>query len=197
MASSRFPGKPLAHIMGVSMIQRVFESALKCQEIDQLIIATDSFEIAEEAKNFGAKVCITSSNHQTGLERLIEVKNKMKEFDLFVNIQGDEPMIHPKTIEGVIRVFEQTTSCEVASSAVIFDSYKDFINPNNVKVVINKQNLALYFSRSPIPYSNTPNLVPKESLKHQGLYAYTKEALNKIEKTLSCSHRRNRKIGTT
>ena len=182
MTSRRFPGKPLANIMGKPMIQHVYEAALKCRELDQIIIATDSTEIEAEAKKFQAEICKTHSNHETGLDRLIEAKNQMELFDLYVNIQGDEPLIQSETITGVIQVLKKNPHHMIASSATIFANYQDFLNPNYVKVVVNHQNLALYFSRSPIPYSKDKNVVPEGALKHQGLYAYTKEALNKIIK---------------
>ncbi len=182
MASKRFPGKPIASIMGKPMIQYVYESALKCEELDQVIIATDSAEIEKKAKKFQAGVYMTRSSHKTGLDRLIEVKSQLGSFDLYVNIQGDEPLIRAETIKEVIKALKKNPHYMVASSATRFDNYQDFLNPNYVKVVVNAQSLALYFSRSPIPYPNNKNVVPKDALKHQGLYAYTKEALDKIIK---------------
>ena len=183
--SRRFPGKPLVKILGKPMLQLVFEQARACKKIDRLIIATDSIEIKQEARSFGAEVCMTSSEHPTGLDRLIEVQKKINGYDLFVNIQGDEPLIHPETISGVVQLFQRFPSCEIGSSAVPFENYHDFLNPDHVKVVLAENNSALYFSRSPIPYSKLDEL-PPNALKHQGLYAYTKEALEKIDQSAPC-----------
>ena len=182
MGATRFPGKPLALIDGKPMIQRVYEQVKLSKNLDDIVIATDSPEIVEKAKEFGAKTIMTSKECNSGLERIIEVSSKVKGFTHFVNIQGDEPIIHPNSIEGVVKLFSKNSNCEVATAATKLLDYKYFLEPSTVKVIIDQYKKAIYFSRTPIPYQTKENFNTEETFKHLGLYAYTADALKKIKK---------------
>ena len=162
------------------MIQHVYEKASSCPELDRILIATDSKEIQKAALGWNMQTCMTSPEHGSGTERVIEVQKKMPEFDHYVNIQGDEPLIHPDTIAGIVQILGENKDCDVASSAVSFQHYNDFIKTNFVKVVLDHQNKALYFSRSVIPYQTRETFSPEFSWKHQGIYGYTSKVLKKI-----------------
>lgn len=179
MASTRFPGKPLALIAGKPMIQRVYERACLANSLQQVVIATDTQEIATVAESFGAKAVMTSANHPSGLDRVLEVAEKFSSYSYYLNIQGDEPLIAPATIDAVAALF-RNPACEVATAAVAFRNRGDVQDPNQVKVVLGVGNRALYFSRSPIPYFRNQNS-GIEPLKHLGLYGYSAAALKKIK----------------
>lgn len=179
-ASSRLPGKPLADIAGKPMIQWVYERACE-SEAAQVIIATDDQRIEEAAKNFGAQVCMTAQNHQSGTDRLQEVARQMNWPDeaSVVNVQGDEPLIPPGVINQVARNLAEDTQASVATLGEPIESVADFRNPNIVKVVSSAQGRALYFSRAPIPwprdgFAANPDQLPPglPAQRHIGLYAY-------------------------
>jgi len=182
-ASTRFPAKPLADLGGKSMIRRVYEQAEKSTSLTKVIVATDHEEIFNHVSGFGGAVCMTSPQHASGTDRCYEVL--MKEhgsFDYVINIQGDEPFIAPGQIDLLASMLDGTA--ELATLIKKIDSVEQLFNPNLVKVVVNKNNEALYFSRSPIPYFR--NLAQVEWVtkhtyyKHIGLYAYKNTALEKI-----------------
>ena len=175
--STRFPGKPLANINGKPMIQWVYENASKCHVLDDLIVATDHEDIQRVVLNFGGQCEITSSSHQTGTERCAEVAQRNRDFDVIINIQGDEPLINPKQIESLIHLFKNK---EVQIGTLIKkSSNQDIYNdPNKIKTTVNKDGKALYFSRSGIPYM-------KESFsfyKHLGMYGYRSTILLELSK---------------
>lgn len=175
-ASSRFPGKPLALIDGVTMIERVYKGALEAKSLDELRVATDDDRIAHACREFGAPVDLTRSDHATGSDRMTEVISKI-DCDIAVNIQGDEPLIKGHVIDAAVASLIQTPQAvvsTVAHSAKI-DALED---PNRVKVVTNHNNLALYFSRAAIPFSRDQTNESHDSvLQHVGLYAYRKDFL--------------------
>ncbi|CZH24159.1 3-deoxy-manno-octulosonate cytidylyltransferase [Legionella pneumophila serogroup 1] len=170
--SSRFPGKLLQEINGITVIERVYRQALLA-EPKSVIIATDHDEIAEHAIQFGAEVVITSQTHQTGTDRIAEVvaKGGFAPDDVIVNVQGDEPFIRPKLIQQVAGSLTKTkapvsTLCWPISSLEILN------NPNVVKVVRTRDNHALYFSRSAIPFHRDDKSAYCNTFRHIGLYAY-------------------------
>ena len=184
-ASSRFPGKPLVDIQGKTMIQRVYEQAMKAKSLSKVIVATDDERIFNHVKSFKGEVMMTSDVHQSGTDRCAEVINQLSSeaFDAVVNIQGDEPFINPSQIDSVVEVLKKeqfmiaTLVKRVHTEGVIH-------NPNIVKAVFSSEGKALYFSRSPIPYlRNTPTdewLSKGEFYKHIGLYAYKSAVLKEI-----------------
>ncbi|HZX62911.1 MAG TPA: 3-deoxy-manno-octulosonate cytidylyltransferase [Bacteroidales bacterium] len=184
--SSRFPGKPLADIMGKPMIQRVYEQARECLLLDDLIVATDDERIACCIRSFNGNVMMTPETLNSGTERCNAVVKNFPgaaEFDIVINIQGDEPFINPQQIS-------QLAGCFLSEEVVIGTLVKkitqrdDLINPNVVKVVFDRNYKALYFSRQPIPYSRETE--PGEWLsgtnyyKHIGIYGYRTGILNSI-----------------
>ena len=184
-ASSRFPGKPLVDIQGKTMIQRVYEQAMKAKSLSKVIVATDDERIFNHVKSFKGEVMMTSDVHQSGTDRCAEVINQLSSeaFDAVVNIQGDEPFINPSQIDSVVEVLKKeqfmiaTLVKRVHTEGVIH-------NPNIVKAVFSSEGKALYFSRSPIPYlRNIPTdewLSKGEFYKHIGLYAYKSSVLKEI-----------------
>lgn len=178
-ASTRFPGKPLTIIDGKTMIQRVYEQALKSKLINKVIVATDSSEIFDCVKGFEGNVIMTSKKHKTGTDRICEVAQKINS-DIIVNIQGDEPFINPKDIDNAIRLLLKDKSLNVSTLAV--ELIRDFYDNNKVKVVLDKNNNALLFSRSLIP-NNFKSIAKIRYYKHLGLYVYRKKFLLKFNKT--------------
>ena len=178
-ASTRLPGKPLADIVGKPMIQHVYERSAQATIPQQVVVATDDEKVFQAVQQFGGKVVMTSSEHQTGTDRLAEVASKYAEVDVIINVQGDEPLIDPKLIDELAQEFLNDTALQMASVMSIMDT-EDYQNPNAVKVVTDINNNALYFSRSLLPY---PRVAGKANVyKHIGIYAYKKDFLLKFAK---------------
>jgi 3-deoxy-manno-octulosonate cytidylyltransferase (CMP-KDO synthetase) len=180
--SSRFPGKPLIDLKGKSMIQRVYEGAKKSKLITELIVATDDERILNEVLNFGGKAEMTSNHHLSGTDRCAEILSRNSNFDLVINIQGDEPLVDARQLDSLIEAFHDS-SVQIATLATENISEEDLQNPNRIKVVIDKLNNAIYFSRSAIP--NSANFSGKATeffpfLRHIGLYAYRSSVLKQI-----------------
>jgi len=178
-SSSRFPGKPLADINGKSMIQRVYEQALKSTRLDRVIIATDDKRIFKHAKKFGAEVMMTSENHRNGTERIAEVVQNIEEnYDSVLNIQGDEPFVKIEQIDLLCDIISKKDN-DIASLAKKLEDTDEVKSPNTVKVVMSKSNKALYFSRFAIPYQR--NLATGViRYKHIGMYAFKKLILEEL-----------------
>lgn len=184
--STRLPGKPLLSIKGKSMIQRVFEQASQSSFIHTLVVATDDSRIEQHIKSFGGQVMMTQVEHASGTERCSEVLMRMAEkYDVVVNIQGDEPFIDPFQIEQVIRLFEDP-NVEISTLAKVIKDIKELKDPNRPKLVMDRYNKAIYFSRYPIPFvrdAHENNLLNTHVFyKHIGLYAYRSEVLKNIVK---------------
>ena len=178
-ASTRLPGKPLADIVGKPMIQHVYERSAQATIPQQVVVATDDEKVFQAVQQFGGKVVMTSSEHQTGTDRLAEVASKYAEVDVIINVQGDEPLINPKVIDELAQEFLNDTALQMASVMSIMDT-EDYQNPNAVKVVTDLNNNALYFSRSLLPY---PRVAGKANVYiHIGIYAYKKDFLLKFAK---------------
>ncbi len=182
-ASSRFPGKPLVEINGVSMIERVYKEASKAKTLDYVVVATDDERIFEHVKAFGGNVVMTSSNHPSGTDRCYEAFKKVKgDFNYIINIQGDEPFINPEQIDELGGVCKGQT--ELATQMIKVDKHEFLFDMGEVKIVLNKDNEALYFSRMVIPYIK--GVDEKEWHKHHdyyrhvGMYAYRSDVLYAI-----------------
>lgn len=187
-ASTRFPGKPLADINGKTMIQKVYEQVAKA--LDHVYVATDDKRIEEVVKNFGGNVVMTSSNHQSGTDRIAEAANYIANqlnlhFDVVINIQGDEPFIQPEQINLLKSCFSNP-STQIATLIKKIINSDEIFDPNKVKVVTAKDNRAIYFSRSPIPFVRGENHEEwknkHEFFKHIGMYAYRLDALMEVTK---------------
>ena len=171
--SSRFPGKPLAQIAGKTMIERVYLQVQKAGCCSEIIVATDDSRIVSEVSKFGGKAEMTDTTINSGTERVWAVLKKMN-CDAVINIQGDEPLISDKLILQIYEVLNENIF-DVVSAARFNQSYQDFCSKNVVKVVFDKDNQALYFSRSPIPHCEKD---PFEGFfQHIGIYGYTRKAL--------------------
>ncbi len=180
--STRFPGKPLADILGKPMIQHVWERASQAKTLGKVIIATDDESILRKAKEFGAEAVLTSPSLSSGTERVAETVKDL-DADIVANIQGDEPLIEPRAIDEAIKSLIDNPEIPMATLAYKMTKKEEIEDPNVVKVVFDKDNFALYFSRSPIPYSKLKTQNSKfKTYKHLGLYVYRKEFLLKLAK---------------
>ncbi len=184
-ASTRFPGKPLVQIGGKYMIQRVYEQASKV--LTDVYVATDDQRIYDAVQSFGGNAIMTSSHHKSGTDRCYEAYTKTgKEFDVIINIQGDEPFIQPEQINTLQACFDddKTEIATLATKVRERDGYEFLSNPNNPKVVVSLDNYALYFSRSVIPYLRGKETYDWTKLhhfyKHIGIYAYRTDVLRKV-----------------
>lgn len=176
-SSTRFEGKVLADILGKPMIQHVWERAKQALLLDDLIIACDHELVANVAQEFGAKVVMTSKAHTCGTDRISEVVNPI-DVKIVVNIQGDEPLIHPTMIDSVARALLEDNSISMATIMKQVEDPASLADSNVVKVVVDKNNFALYFSRAPIPFhARNSEVKSPVYYKHIGLYAYTKDFL--------------------
>lgn len=184
-ASTRFPGKPLADMGGKPMIQRVYEQVKKA--VDEVRVATDDSRIFDVVESFGGKAIMTSSQHRSGTDRIQEAYTKIGEpFDVVINVQGDEPFIRPEQIQALKDCFD-SSEIQLATLVKPFkkeDGFDVLFNSNSPKVVINKQNEAIYFSRSIIPYIRDVHhsewLDKHTFYKHIGMYAYRADILKEI-----------------
>ena len=177
--STRFPGKALHLIAGQPLLRRVWEQCIRARELDRLIIATDDDRIANAAATWGAEVALTSSRHLSGTDRVAEVARKRTEFNHIVNIQGDEPMIDPKLIDRLVRELRRDRKLGMITAASRFGSAREVESPHQVKVVVDLNERALYFSRAKIPAlgrggHGRDGLI---WLRHQGLYGFTRNVL--------------------
>ncbi len=183
-ASTRFPGKPLVDIGGKSMIQRVYEQAKKSSSLADVIVATDDVRIHDHVIAFGGNVIMTSETHQSGTDRCFEAINKYTPTaDVVINIQGDEPFIHPEQIDLVASCFD-SDKVHIATLIKKINTNEELFNINTPKVVLNKYDEAIYFSRQTIPYVREKE--PSQWLdyqafyRHIGIYAYTTKILAEI-----------------
>ena len=176
--STRFPAKVLALIAEKPMLEHVYKNTCRCSQLDQVIIATDHKKIYDIARKFGAQALMTDSNHHSGTDRIAEVARKV-DCELVVNVQGDEPLIKPTMIEQVIKPFYREKDLVMSTLKKKIESQQVMNNPDVVKVVTDRNDNALYFSRSLIPYQRVRGA---EVYKHIGIYAYSRDFLLKYNK---------------
>ena len=178
--SSRFPGKPLADILGKSMVQRIYEKSSLCDNLNKVIVATDDERISFHVKSFGGNVMMTSKNHESGTERCGEVLENISEnFDVIVNIQGDEPFIKPSQISQLISLFDKK-NVRIATLSKKIENYTTLTDKNKVKVFFDKKNNANSFVRN---YVISEEEFHKNNFyKHIGIYAFRADVLEKITK---------------
>jgi 3-deoxy-manno-octulosonate cytidylyltransferase (CMP-KDO synthetase) len=179
--STRFPGKPLYVIAGKPLLQRVWERCSRANKIDATIIATDDMRIAEAAFDWGAEVALTSSEHQSGTDRIAEVVRHARDFSLVINVQGDEPLINPRLLDRFVSTLQQNRNIEIITAAHPFQNATEAESPHQVKVVTDLSGEALYFSRSLIPYPRDRKW-PLRALRHQGVYGFRRETLLRLVK---------------
>ncbi|MGL4954709.1 MAG: 3-deoxy-manno-octulosonate cytidylyltransferase [Cetobacterium sp.] len=181
--STRLPRKPLKDICGHTMIEWVYKRAIK-SNLDRVVIATDSKEVFDEVLSFGGDVIMTDANHLNGTSRIAEVCQKITDYDVVINIQGDEPLIEPDMINSLIDIFKEEKDLKMATLKHKMKKKEDIENPNFVKVITDKKDYAIYFSRSVIPYPRNENL--DIYFKHVGIYGYKREFVleySKLEST--------------
>ena len=171
-ASTRLKGKPLSSIDGHSMIEWVYKRSL-LSDLDMVVVATDDQRVYDEVKSFGGEVVMTSKNHLNGTSRIAEVAELYNDFDVIINVQGDEPLIEKDMINALISPFLSEPSLRMATLKHRIDNIEEVENPNNVKVVTTKDDYAIYFSRSPIPYPRELNI--NNYFKHVGIYGYRRD----------------------
>ncbi len=179
LESTRFPEKLLKKIEGKSIIQRTYEAVLSSNLFDDVLVVCNHPLIQEEIKSIGGHTYLSKKQHESGTDRIAEAASSI-DCDIIVNIQGDEPFIDKTSLETLISIFENE-HVEVASLKMKIDDLNQIHNPNCVKVVTDKNDKALYFSRSPIPFIRD-NSVPCQYYKHIGVYGFTKDSLLKISK---------------
>jgi 3-deoxy-manno-octulosonate cytidylyltransferase (CMP-KDO synthetase) len=195
--SIRFPGKPLAPIGGKPMIQHVYENTARASGLDRVIVATDDERIFAAAKNFGAEAMMTSSKHESGTDRLAEVAKKIRA-DWVVNVQGDLPFIRSETIRRTLKPLKQDRKIPMGTARTPIYDRDEWMNPNVVKVVTDRQGFALYFSRAPIPYArdDADEAQPNNLLgyRHVGIYVYRREFLLKFARMRQTELERTEKL---
>ena len=174
-SSTRLPGKPLKDICGKPMICRVWERASLAQSVAEVIVATDDERILQAVKKYSGRAVMTRTDHKTGTDRLAEVAEKFPDADVIVNVQGDEPLIEPALIDELVAEFANDDALQMATVATELTEADEMQNSNNVKVVLDKNSNALYFSRSLIPYPR--NAGKSQVFKHIGIYAYRRNFL--------------------
>jgi len=175
--STRLPGKPLVSLTGRPMIQHVFERAKRAQTVHRVVVATDDERIVEAVRAFGGEAVMTRSDHRTGTERVAEVAAH-EEGDVFVNVQGDEPLIDPVSIDTAVGALLEEPPAQIATVATPVRHAGDIMDPNVVKTVLDFDGYALYFSRAPIPWvRDTQTKVHVKYWKHLGLYVFQRDAL--------------------
>lgn len=166
-ASTRFPGKPLVDIDGKTMVQRVYERVRAAELIDEVVVATEDERIIAHVESFGGKACMTGTQHLSGTDRCAEVSALYPDFTIIINIQGDEPFVHPEQIDQVVRPLLHEPDVRIATVARRLLEPELLFDPNAVKVVFGKQRQALYFSRSTIPHLRG---IPAEEWMEKGVF---------------------------
>lgn len=177
--SSRFEGKPLELIHGKSMIEWVYKRTL-LSNLDKVVVATDDERIEKVVKAFGGVVIMTSKSHETGTDRIAEVAQSYPDFDVIINVQGDEPLIESSMINSLMEPFINEPNLKMATLKYKLSNMEDVDNTNIVKVISDKNDYALYFSRSPIPFPR--NLDINNYYKHIGVYAYKRDFVLEFSK---------------
>ncbi len=187
-ASTRLPGKVLADLAGKPMIQRVYERCAEATLLDEVIVATDDERICAAVESFDGRVEMTDAGHCSGTDRLAEVASR-HDCDIIVNVQGDEPMIDPRAIDAAVQPFIADEDLQMGTIATPIETLEEHLDPSTVKVVVDTDGWALYFSRAPIPYFRIDTATPEPEMprrhplsgllpmKHIGLYVYRREML--------------------
>ncbi|HBG48412.1 MAG TPA: 3-deoxy-manno-octulosonate cytidylyltransferase [Cyanobacteria bacterium UBA9971] len=190
-ASTRLPGKPLIKIHDKTIIQWVYERASQSKLAQEVIVATDDERIYQSVKEFGGHVKMTASSHQSGSDRIAEIATANPDMEIIVNVQGDEPLITPESIDGAIQALILDKNADISTLIREITDKEEILNPNIVKVVTDNSGKALYFSRAAIPYirnqiaTSHPKDAPRNDsyikfYAHIGLYAYRRESLLKM-----------------
>src|SRR5947209_9675200 len=175
-ASTRFPGKPLHLIANKPLLRHVWERCQRAKKLDAVIVATDDMRIAKAAFDWGAEVAMTSAKHQSGTDRIAEVARRAKEFGLIINIQGDEPLTEPSLLNRFVDELRSNGKIDIVTAAHPFENAAEASSPHQVKVIVDLDGNALYFSRYAVPFPRNRS-VPIKYLRHQGIYGFRRKAL--------------------
>jgi len=185
--STRFPGKLLYQVAGKPLLRRVWERCLRAKNLTSVIIATDDMRIAEAAFDWGAEVALTSPRHPSGTDRVAEVAKKTTEFAYIINIQGDEPLVDPRLVNKLVEKLRSDRKIGIVTAAHPFENPAEASSPHQVKVVVDRDSNALYFSRAAIPSSwgdfsaaeerGRLGKLPSLFLRHQGIYGFRRDTL--------------------
>jgi len=183
--STRFPGKPLVEINGKTMIQHVYERSIQCKSLSRVVVATDDERIFSHVKGFGGEVIMTSGEHRSGTDRCVETVKLLNEpYDAVINIQGDEPLINPNQLDLLSFCFNDD-NCEIATLAVKVKSNDVLFDSSKIKVVLDSNHKAIYFSRHAIPFQQIAAeqwLANFDYLKHVGIYGFRADILKELGK---------------
>jgi len=174
-SSTRFPGKPLHVIGGKPLLKYVWERCRQAQDLDAVIVATDDMRIAKAAFDWGAEVALTSTRHRSGTDRVAEVAHHAKRFAFVINIQGDEPLVDPRLIDEFVKTLRLDRKIGIVTAAHPFEDRGQASSPHQVKVVVDANGRALYFSRAAIPFPRGPCTI--KYLRHQGIYGFRRSLL--------------------
>lgn len=182
-ASTRFPGKPLAILGDKPMIQHVYEKVMLAKGVDKAVVATDDKRIYEKVTAFGGEVMMTSDKHQNGTDRVAEVAEHFTDYDIVINVQGDEPFLDPTDIEKLVLLLENDNN-PIATLATAIKTSKSLFDANTVKVIFDQNAQAIYFSRHPIPFDrNAENenwIKNRVYFKHIGIYGFRRNVLLEV-----------------
>ncbi|MFQ5632348.1 MAG: 3-deoxy-manno-octulosonate cytidylyltransferase [bacterium] len=197
-ASSRLPGKPLAMIAGKPMIQHVYERASQTKTLGKLVVATDDERILKTVLSFGGQAKMTRPNHPSGSDRVAEVAEH-ENYDIVVNIQGDEPFLSPNAIDTAVEKLLSTPDAVASTLVAVFPDVATLQSPNTAKVVLARDDFAIYFSRAPIPYNRDQQEIFDRNLRegyyqHVGLYAYRSDFLQEFVNLPVCDIERVEKL---
>ena len=171
-ASTRSAGNPLKDLCGHTLTERESKRT-KLSNLDEVVVATDDERIYKEVERFGGKAILTSKEHENGTSRIAEVCTKYEDYDVIVNVQGDEPLIEPEMINSIINSFKEDDTISMSTLKYKIDTMEEIENPNYVKVITDKKGYALYFSRSVIPYPRKLDI--QNYYKHVGIYGYKRD----------------------
>ncbi len=194
LQASRFPKKLLSDLCGKTVITRTYEATVNTGLFDEVYVVTDSEEIKTEIEDNHGKVIMSSSEHECGSDRIAEAANSVAG-DIIINVQGDEPFTRKEPLEDLIAVFKKDIQGEIAVASLVhtMEDWKEIENPNNVKVVLDANNCAMYFSRAAIPYPRDKN-VGTVYYKHIGIYAFRRYALLNFPKMEMCQNEATEKL---
>ena len=174
--STRFPGKPLHLIGNKPLLWHVWQRCCRAKKLDKVIIATDDMRIAKAAFDWGAEVAMTSPNHQSGTDRIAQVARKARQFEYIINIQGDEPLTEPALLDRMVETLRSNRKVGIITAAHPFENAAHASSPHQVKVIVDHNNNALYFSRYAIPFPRNRSFRIRY-LRHQGIYGFRRKAL--------------------
>jgi 3-deoxy-manno-octulosonate cytidylyltransferase (CMP-KDO synthetase) len=172
--STRFPGKPLHLIANKPLLWHVWNRCRRAKQLDKVIIATDDMRIAKEAFDWDAEVAMTSPKHQSGTDRVAEVVRKTRQYDIIINIQGDEPLTEPALLDRMVETLRSNRKIDIVTAAHPFANAAEASSPHQVKVIVDRDNNALYFSRYAVPFPRNRS-APIKYLRHQGIYGFRRK----------------------